>query len=102
QTELQFVHVAVIANLLGLGDCLKTSPQIPLDIRGDVRIPPMAVGDHVGEDPTVAYQFLVLSAAQDGDTERHGWKRVQKLGILDQGRALIEKVLPLVDAVFEN
>ena len=63
QGELELVHVAVIADLLGLRHGLQPAAAIELDVSRSVRIPPMAVGHHVGKDPTVADQLLVARLA---------------------------------------
>src|SRR5436309_14995047 len=59
QDEFQLVSVAVIADLLYFGNCLKSSAEVLLDVGRNVGIPPMAVGDDVGKDPAIADQLLI-------------------------------------------
>ena len=62
----------------------------------------MAAGHHVGEDPAVTRQFLVLGAAQHRHAKSHLGESVEQFGILDQRGALIEKILSLEDAAAVN
>src|SRR5687768_15577526 len=59
QHEFELVRIAVVADLLGLRNGLESCGRIMLDIRGRVRVPPMAIRDDVRKDPSVAHQFLV-------------------------------------------
>src|SRR5439155_20275982 len=99
QHEFELVSIAVIADLLDLRNRLKPSPKVLLDVGRDVGIPPMAVGDDVGENPAVAGQLLVLAATQDGDAKSHYGNSVEKRGVLNQGSPLVEQILPLMNAV---
>ncbi len=66
---------------------------------GVLRIPPVAVGHHVREDPGVAGQFLVRHAGQHRDGKGDLRKRVEQLPVLDQRDAAVVQVLALEDAV---
>src|SRR5216683_4367049 len=89
QDKFQLVSIAVITDLLDLRNRLKPSPKVLLDVGGDIGIPPMAVGDDVGENPAVADQLLVLAATQDGDAKSHFGKSVEEGGVLNQGSPLV-------------
>src|SRR5262249_61018007 len=65
QYEFQLVSVAVVANLFDLGHALQASGAVLFDERRNIGVPPMAAGHHVGEDPTVTGQFLILSSGKD-------------------------------------
>src|SRR5262249_40459577 len=99
QGELQLVHVAVVADLFGLRHGLGAQAQVRLDQGWGVRLPPVAARDHVGENPAITGQLLVLVARQDRDAERHFGKGVEQLGVLDQRSALVEQILALVNAL---
>ena len=98
QGELQLVHVAVVADLLGPRHRLQPGGQVVLDVRRRVRVPPVAVGHDVGKDPGVAHQFLVRHARQHRDRERHLREGVEQLLILNQRDAAVVQVLPLIHA----
>ena len=98
QAEFELVGVAVVADLFGLRHGFQPGGRVVLDVRGRVRVPPVAVGDHVRKDPGVAHQFLVRDARQHGDRERDLREGVEQFLVLNQRDAAVVQILALIDA----
>ncbi len=97
--ELELVGVAVISNLLGAWNGFEPCCQVAIDKAWRVAVPPMSIGDHVGEDPCIVDQFLIGDAGKDGDREADLRECVEQRGVLNHGNAAIVKVLPLEDTL---
>ncbi len=100
--ELQLIRVAVVPDLFGLRDRLEPGGGVAGDERRRIAVPPMPVGDHVGEDPRVADEFLVRDAGEHRNGELDRGKRVEQFAVLDQRNPRIVQVLALVDAARIN
>ena len=95
QSKFKLVHVTVVANLFCAGNGFESRREVSFDEGRRVGVPPVTVGDDIGENPGVAGQFLIGHAGQYRDREHHFGKRVEQVLILDQRDATVVEVLTL-------